>query len=529
SDFSLSGGAYTVYLASGPVSSDDDEDIIDKVGYGDATYFKTSPAPAILDNHLLIRKAKADSSADSMVLGGVDYLLGSGFNSNNNALDFVLINLEVSDNEDQEEPFIPGQDNDGEFFNYCIDPGLYLGNIIHLWHFDECLASSTFDFADNKILPVDSIWRAGKFGCALEQNHQQGSVSTELDSSFDSNNFSLSFYYQNLADNSRPTITFSNSVSGNFFRIQLYPSYTDFYNFPQQIERRDRDLIWIDDASWHLFTLVVNKPENYWAIYRDGEEIKRVEMKTKKFIEVDRFSLKGDNYNNLADELVIFNRALSPNEVRQINEADIPLNTKTCRTISPQTPEIIHYWSFDENLGNIAYDVVGQSHMSILPEARIIGDSVNNYLKVSSAFPEILVDLVNPSPRTDLALAFWWKSNDLSQNNSLLKLMTNNENLFGLNINHGSWYYYFNNMNIRASNESLVPNDGFWHNIVLSYSSYWMKLNIFVDGELKASIRRNWLYNKSLRKMLIKSLEGSHYLDEISIWNWSLNLADVKT
>ena len=56
-----------------------------------------------------------------------------------------------------------------------------------------------------------------------------------------------------------------------------------------------------------------------------------------------------------------------------------------------------------------------------------------------------------------------------------------------------------------------------------------MKLNIFVDGELKASIRRNCLYNISLRKMLIKSLEGSHYLDEISIWNWSLNLADVKT
>ena len=57
--------------------------------------------------------------------------------------------------------------------------------------------------------------------------------------------------------------------------------------------------------------------------------------------------------------------------------------------------------------------------------------------------------------------------------------------IFGLNINHGSWYYYFNNMNIRASNESLVPNDGFWHNIVLSYSSYWMKLNILWMESLK--------------------------------------------
>ena len=56
--FTLTGNSYTIYLGQGVVSSDDDEDIIDKVGYGDATYFKTSPAPAILDNHLLIRKAR---------------------------------------------------------------------------------------------------------------------------------------------------------------------------------------------------------------------------------------------------------------------------------------------------------------------------------------------------------------------------------------------------------------------------------------------------------------------------------------
>jgi len=38
--FTLTGNSYTIYLSQGVVSSDDDEDIIDKVGYGDATYFK---------------------------------------------------------------------------------------------------------------------------------------------------------------------------------------------------------------------------------------------------------------------------------------------------------------------------------------------------------------------------------------------------------------------------------------------------------------------------------------------------------
>ena len=555
SDFTFTGDGYTIYLGDDTISNDNDEDIIDKVGYGNASYYQVLPASEILDHHLLVRKALASSTVESMSLNGSDFNMGHGFNSLNNNFDFVLISLledeeengeeeedeeEENNNEEDEEEdeegdegddeeFLEGEENDGNFFNYCIDPGLYLNNIIHLWHLDECQGTSTFDFADNKISSIDSIWQEGKFGCGLKQYYSQPSLSTTLNNSFDSNNFSVSFYYKNLFLNSRPTIKFFNSVSGDFFRIMLYPSFTDFYNVPG-VDSRVRSLIWPNDDNWHLFTWVVNKPNNYWAIYRDGQEVYRVEMGLNMFIEVDKFSIKGDNGYNLMDEIILFNRALTPNEISQINDYDLPINTVSCQAISPKVPEIINYWNFDETMGELANDIVGQSHMTISPENRVITGSVNNYLKVSSSFPEILVDFINPYSSTDLAMAFWWKNENSSSTDSLIKLMTSNKDIFGLNINSQDVFCYFNDNNFKANDEELlIPIDGLWHNIVLSYSSYWLKLNIFVDGELKASFSKDWLDSSLVRKLIIDSSEDDYYLDELSIWNWSLNLADIST
>lgn len=422
-----------------------------------------------------------------------------------------------------------GAENDGNFFPYCIDPGLYLNNIIHLWHLDECQGTSTFDFAGNKISSIDSIWQEGKFGCGLKQYYSQPSLSTVLDESFDSNNFSLSFYYKNLFNNSRPTIRFSNSLSDNYFRVKMYPSYTDFVNVPGT-GSRDRSVIWPNDDDWHLFTWVVNKAENYWSFYRDGAEVYRVEMGLEMFIEVDNFSIKGDNGYNLMDEIIIYNKALSPSEISQINDYNLPINSVSCQPISSQVPQIINYWSFDELLGEVANDIVGQSHMTILPESRVITGSVNNYIKVSSNFPEILVDFINPFYNSDLAMAFWWKAEDPTKVDSLLNLMTSETDIFGLNIINNNLFYYFNSSNSKiVSEDNLIPSDGLWHNIVLSYSSYWLKLNLFVDGELKASLSKDWLDSDLISQLIITSSEEDYFLDELSLWDWSLNLADVGT
>ncbi len=68
--FSWSGSGYTLYLGTGAISSSDDTDIVDAVGFGeDATYFLGSgPAPEITDNHILQRASSTANNASDFKL-----------------------------------------------------------------------------------------------------------------------------------------------------------------------------------------------------------------------------------------------------------------------------------------------------------------------------------------------------------------------------------------------------------------------------------------------------------------------------
>jgi hypothetical protein len=58
-DFTWTGSGYTLYLGNDTISSDDDPDIVDKVGFGTATYCEGSSAPAIPEAKSLQRKVNA--------------------------------------------------------------------------------------------------------------------------------------------------------------------------------------------------------------------------------------------------------------------------------------------------------------------------------------------------------------------------------------------------------------------------------------------------------------------------------------
>lgn len=66
-DFSWTGSGYTIYLGTGAISSNTDDDIVEAIGFGDeATYFEGSgPAQEIVDNYVLNRvKSESDNSHD---------------------------------------------------------------------------------------------------------------------------------------------------------------------------------------------------------------------------------------------------------------------------------------------------------------------------------------------------------------------------------------------------------------------------------------------------------------------------------
>ncbi len=66
--------------------------VVDMVGYGTpAVYEGTGSAGAPTTAGATERKANSSSTATSMAMGGADYLLGNGWDSNNNAADFVVV------------------------------------------------------------------------------------------------------------------------------------------------------------------------------------------------------------------------------------------------------------------------------------------------------------------------------------------------------------------------------------------------------------------------------------------------------
>jgi len=83
STFYWTGGNYTLYLGNDTISSDDDPDIVDKVGFGSgAKYNESSPAPAIPDGKSLQRKV-SDTVDESDTYG-------PAWDSDNNSADFFI-------------------------------------------------------------------------------------------------------------------------------------------------------------------------------------------------------------------------------------------------------------------------------------------------------------------------------------------------------------------------------------------------------------------------------------------------------
>ncbi len=573
SNFSLTGDAYTVYLSDDPVSDDNDVDIIDKVGYGQALYYYLSPASEILDNHVLTRKALATSTANDMSIFGNHFSLGNSFNSKNNSFDFVLvgnnsttdenlintstiINNEenntssntstiINNNEENNTTTDEEVDNNEEENNneiiyaddlisgYCIDPGLYLDNIIHSWHFDECEGTTTYDFINNQSSEINFIWQEGKFGCGVKQFFDQNHMIAQLNPSFDSNNFAISYYYQNIMNNSRPEIVFSNSISGEFFTVKLYPTYSDLRNIVgMNPSVRFREVIWPQDQTWHLFTWVVNKNLNYWAFYRDGVEIYRKNMESGFFTTADTFKVKGDNGYNLMDEITIFNRALNEEEIAQIYNFNLPLNSVNCCPVSIRKAELTNYWNFDEYAGNLAYDIFGLSHLNLSSSSRVINENGNNNISIMAGDEGVSAQFLYPFYYKDMSLSFWWKNNFIQTTSEFfIKLMSTDQNIFGFNLSRDNFYYYFNNLNFKVNindNISVVENDNLWHQAVLAYDSYHLQLNLYIDGKLYGYWNRNWLNSSLIDRLIISSQGDDLLIDELGLWNGTLNSAEIE-
>jgi len=508
-NFTFVGSGYTLYLGSDSISAPDDVDIVDMVGFGsDATYHEgAGPAPEILDEGFLSRKVTSTSTAESMAENGPEYGLGAGYDSNDNQADFVVIGGQMG-------PIGPNS-------------GYGLPGLVHLWHFNECGGNTLKDAVGSNDFDVPVTWRQGKWGCAIEQFYTYPPLQTGL-ADLKSDGLSIAFNYQNISGIGRTNIALSGPDGG--INVVFDPSFTEANGLPTLF--RSNDIKWPGDNLWHQGVLVLNGAGDYWELYLDGQRVYQEYFEaifSKTFNNLEIGDTNGYNY---LDEVAIWERALSGEEINNLWLAQSELAPIQ---LGPEqvAPVEIHHWSFDERSGSTAADDIGGDNFFVSLSQWVRVGHNGAAISHSSAINQKMEINLTPEIRSaDLSFDFWWRNRSYpNEARCHLSLFNPNKTFFGLVVSPYRPGYYLNGDygQISEGDGLTVPSDNAWHHLVLVYDSIDNKVNFYVDGELKYSAFHAALPDEAITKMEIYNGNWEYEIDDLSVWQGALKAAQVKT
>jgi len=512
-DFSWFNSGYSLYLGNGAISSNTDTNVIDLVGFGsDATYFRGSaPASEIGDNYILNRIS----------------------NSSNNHLDFNLIKSD-DPNIDWSAAVLDELDFNGVYsfakssYNLFPQPNpINSSGLAYLWHFDECFGLEAKSSIASSTLNLENNWVPGKFNCAKHNSYNLGKVSTELENELDVNNFSVSFWYKSTGQFSRLSLTASNK-NEEFINVTLEPGLMQFDGLAAP-EWRNFDKNFVFDDVWRQATLVVNRNQGYWSLYVDGVEKYHVE--TYKLLgKMDYFEIGGDNGSYAIDELAIWDRALSEEEVVDIRNKEEIFNPAP--VFIPQKKAILkNFWNFNEGIGTSSADLIAGAKINLDSE-NWFNESLTNSV-LASRWSQKFDTNISDIKSKDLSLTFWWRSPKINEEGRV-KISLGNEvepNFLSLTASYYISAYNFNNNSgyFGFGENLIIPHDLNWHLLALVYDSYRLELNYYVDGIL--SRQEHFIGSSSeqiINKLQIVPENWSTEIDDLGVWEGALSARQIQ-
>jgi len=549
-DFTLMDDGYTIYLASGAVSSPDDADIIDILAYGEAKYFDGSgPAPALSSGYLLRRKALATTVLADILKTGEQANWPPIYDNDDNAHDFLLWPLggaipneeegeeEQDNNQNNNETENNGgnQENSGgenELSNgnnnqpFTLQPGIDSPGLQYLWSFYECAGSSTADMINTNIssaLVGGGQWMIGRWGCGRRISYN-GAENFQVDLSpvLSGSNFSFAFQYKGDNEYGHPYFVFSNTDDNVSLRFEIFATMFSFTGFPGLDGRYDANGYM--DNTWHQGILVWNAASGYWGIYIDGQEM---------FFQ--NFSGLAPDFNNLQigsyagvvtlDDVALWNRALSQEEIIALANANQPFNPQVGRE-APPSINLLHSWQFDEASGNFAHDSVGNLNWA-LPEGALVYNGLSGK---ALSFPPIGTAYNLAVPAIDInnfSASWWWQNNAVLPYSGRLHLDFNQgeEKLVSLALDNWQQRLWTErNGEFFQEGHEVLPEDNLWHHLALVYDDYRYLWQLFVDGELKLNLERLPLpAGAKIDNLSFRSSVGDYMIDNFKLWQGSLS------
>ena len=506
-DFSLSGDSYTIYLAKEPVSNQNDEDIIDILGYGSANYYLGSgPAIYIDDYKLLRRKANIDSSASTLAVFH-DYEMSGIYNTNNNFADYISIDSGFDDNDEEEG------EGGGENNNTLNTP-------IHLWHFNSCFGDYLYNELSADAVYHNWQWTVGDGTCALRADFSDEALEFPLLNNIDANNMSILWDYQFEDEMSRVQLELA-TIEGNHLILTINPYYLEL-TMPSHNKIRYDNFSLPLDTDWHSLAFTTDFSKSSLNVYLDNVILNSFPLEQRLY-DINSFKLISDNSYLKIDEVAVFNKAL--------DEADL---SSLSSPIKPyQAPDFIgtldlrHSWNFIEGQGSIVYDVISSYDLNIEDSYWSLG--INDFaIKLNRFSFDVNSDLSINNNRKSFSLSFWYKNNSYpDEGRGKIMLKKGIDTKLGLTFTPFNSYIYYNNKDTPLSFYDVsIPYDDNWHYLALTYNASDYSLRFYIDGLEAYSNYEVWL-SESFNYMEIIQENWEFILDEINIYEGALSSMSI--
>ncbi len=191
----------------------------------------------------------------------------------------------------------------------------------HLYHFSECSGTVAHDTIANSHITTKLPWINGFWDCGVEQDWQESNYLSANFSPLTTSELTLGFYMKDVSGSG----TFSRNrlwlvdASQNYTILQIRPttqnirivtnSPYDPYNFYERTLTAKMPL----DHNWHSVILTVNK--DYLALYIDGALAEQIVGDFSPARAVKQLIMVGENAPTQFDEIVLWSRSLSSEEI----------------------------------------------------------------------------------------------------------------------------------------------------------------------------------------------------------------------
>jgi len=479
---------------------------LDRIGYNQAIDPEGQAIQADLaQGYSLQRKALITSTAADLIEGGGHFTLGNGFDTDNNANDFI------------EQTNVWSRSGTGQIY----DQERYGADLKHLWHFAECFGSDikdsvgSVDFTNHQL-----TWTGGQYDCAIYQTWEQPAAQANF-SALSPDQLTFSYWWRNDS--------YPNDGRGHEYLItadgQIALGLTlSIYN--SQLWNNGSYYIMENvmplDNSWHLITLV--KDCGHLKFFVDGQIKFEQTVDYRPMQDIVKLELADENYPMSRDEIALWQRALNDGEVRQLFYLAQPLRPFIER--EEQVPAVAKYlWSFDQPISSLNLDNLQQVPLEPLNN-RVYspfqyGVRIEHPNDPVASLPESLNN-------QDVSLSLWWKNSDYHQEDRVNLWLSgdNSGQLFGLTLGSYGLRIYYNQQAWYPLMKAIEDNE--WHQTALVYDSYRYQLTLYFDGQPLWRESRPWLA-EPLSQLAIGQDAQPVDLDELTLWQGALTDEQVET